>query len=230
MLTYAVLLTFPFREALVSALVPLPGSVHSWLRACVSPRLDSPSQVVQRPSHCLTWTFVCCLSPKVSTTLSTAVPPCLHMLVCGGSLDGVTILALVVVQLVILATHILACSMMLLKGILAHCLSSGLREQWCRRVSVPLDAAAQWACDPWVFNASSSHNSVATVVAHISFVGQVCERFLSAACCGFSFLVCHSLPALLPAFPVRGSQQLVVGFFSVCSHSALSGVLVVVLL
>ena len=44
--------------------------------------------------------------------LSTAVPPCLHMLVFRGSLDGVTILALVVVQRVILATHSLACSVM----------------------------------------------------------------------------------------------------------------------
>ena len=220
-LTYAVPLILPFREALVSALVPpltvsTPGFVHASLLAWTSLSFRGCAQE-RRPSPCLTWIFVCCLSTKVPTTLSTAVPPCLHMLVCGGSLDpcpgGRAVRHL---------GHSLSCVFCDAPQVdLAHCLSSclafsDLREQWCRRVSVPLDAAAQWACDPWVFNPSSSHNSDATIVAHISFVGQVCERFLSllsiisfpvrgspAACCGFSCF--HLLPALLPAFPVRDS-------------------------
>ena len=93
-----------------------PGSVHASLLAWTSLSVRGCAQQ-RRPSPFLTWIFVCSLSTKVPTTLSMAVPPCLHTLVCGGSLDGVTILALVVVQLVILATHFLACSVMLRKGI-----------------------------------------------------------------------------------------------------------------
>ena len=89
-----------------------PDSVLSWFRACMSLLACTSLSVrgcaqQRQPSPFLTWIF----------TLSMAVPPCLHMLVCGGSLDIVRILALVVVQLVILATHFLACSVMLLKGI-----------------------------------------------------------------------------------------------------------------
>ena len=96
--------------------VSTPGFVHASLLAWTSLSVRGCAQQ-RRPSPFLTWIFVYCQSTKVLTTLSMAVPPCLHMLVCGGSLDGVTILALVVVQLVILATHFLACSVMLLKGI-----------------------------------------------------------------------------------------------------------------
>ena len=143
------------------------------------------------------------------------------MLVCGGSLDGVTILALVVVQLVILATHFLVCSVMLLKGIWPTAYLRALQTQTSVSNGVVgslflrmllLGGLATLGC-----STQAPLNSVATIVAHISFVGQVCERFLS-------LLSLISLP------PSGAPQRPAVGFFSVCSHSALSGVPGVVLL
>ena len=96
--------------------------------------------------------------------LSMDVLPCLHTLVCS-SLDGVTIIALEVVQLVTWVPSFLVCSGMLLKVIcpmLVFVLLS--RTSVSNGASVPLDAGAQWA-------------------AHISIVGQVCVDGFST-CCG----------------------------------------------
>ena len=69
-------------------------------------------------------------------------------------------------------------------GDLFHCLSecpafSDLRDQWCRQCSIHPDSVSFWARHPWLFLPSSSLNSVSSVRAHVLFVGQVCERFVS---------------------------------------------------
>ena len=70
------------------------------------------------------------------------------------------------------------------QGDLFHCLSecaafSDLCEQWCRRVSVHPNSIPFWVRHPWLFNPTSSFNTFRTVLAHVSFVGQACERFVS---------------------------------------------------
>ena len=146
-----------------------------------------------------------------------AVPLCLHMLVCGGSLDGVTILALVVVQLVILATHFLGVFCDALQGDLAHCLClafSDLREQWCRRVSVPLDAAAQWACDP----GCSTQALLTTLFPLLSRTSHLSGRCVNDFChCGrSSALPCQGLPSILlwVSFPLWSFSEAFVRAFS----------------
>ena len=73
-------------------------------------------------------------------------------------------------------------------GDLAHCLSefpafADLRAEWCNQVSVPSDSAAFWARHSWIFNPRCSLNSMTHILAPVSFVGQMCERFV-APCCG----------------------------------------------
>ena len=164
-----------------------PGSVHSWFRACVPPYLDQSLRqklctaastlavshvdlrllsVNQGPDHVVHGRLTLPSHARLWGLARWGHDPCPGG--CSSSLGQ--------------SLSCVSCDAP--QGDLAHCQSScrafsDLREQWCRRVSVPPDAAAQWACDPWVFNRSSSHNSVATLVAHISFVWQVCERFLS---------------------------------------------------
>ena len=69
-------------------------------------------------------------------------------------------------------------------GDLFHCLSecpafSDLRDQWCRECSVHPDSVSFWVRHPWLFLPSSSLNSARLILAHVSFVGLVCERFVS---------------------------------------------------
>ena len=68
-------------------------------------------------------------------------------------------------------------------GDLFHCLSecpafSDLRDKWRRHCSIHPDSVSFWARHPWLFLPSSSLNSVSSIRAHVSFVGQVCERFV----------------------------------------------------
>ena len=51
-----------------------------------------------------------------------------------------------------------------------------LREQWCRRCSVHPDSVPFWVRHPWLFNPTSSFNTFRTVLAHVTFIGQACER------------------------------------------------------
>ena len=69
-------------------------------------------------------------------------------------------------------------------GDMFHCLSecaafSDLREQWCRRCSVHPDSVPFWVLHPWLFNPTSSFNTFRTVLAHVTFIGQACERCVS---------------------------------------------------
>ena len=215
-------------SALVHPLaVSTPGFVHASLLAWTSLSVRGCAQQ-RRPSPCLTWIFVCCLSSKVPSTLSTAVPPCLHMLVFGGSLDGVTILALVFVQRVILATHFLACSVMLLKGIWPTAylrvllsrtsVSSGVVGSLFLRMLL-LSGLATLGCStqaplttllPQLSRTSHLSGKCASDFCHCSRSSAFPVRGSPAACCGFNCF--HLLPALLPAFPVRGSPATCSGF------------------
>ena len=111
-----------------------PGSVHSWFRACVSPRLDqSLRQRLCTAASTLTVSHVDLRLLSVNQGPDHVVhgrstlPS--HARLWG--LARVTILALVVVQLVILATHFrVFCDAP--QGDLVHCLClafSDLREQ-----------------------------------------------------------------------------------------------------
>ena len=93
-------------------------------------------------------------------------------------------------------------------GDLANCLSecpafADLRAEWCNQVSVPSDSVAFWARHSWIFNPRCSLNSMTHIFAHVSFVGQVCERFV-ALLVGpvLPFLACWSsnLPVWAPQF------------------------------
>ena len=40
-------------------------------------------------------------------------------------------------------------------------------------------SVAFWVRHPWLFNPTSSFNTFRTVLAHVTFIGQACERFVS---------------------------------------------------
>ena len=68
-------------------------------------------------------------------------------------------------------------------GDLFHCLSecpafSDLRTSGVVNVLHP-DSVSFWVRHPWLFLPSSSLNSARLILAHVSFVGLVCERFVS---------------------------------------------------
>ena len=72
-------------------------------------------------------------------------------------------------------------------GDVLHCLSAALadwREQVCHRCSIHLDSASFWVRHPWVFNPSSAKNSMASVLAYVSF--------FCAALCSLPHLGLHA--------------------------------------
>ena len=158
------------------------GSVHSWFRACVSPRLDqSLRQRLCTAASTLTVSHVDLRllsvnqSPDHVVHGRSTLPS--HARLWGFARWGHDPS---VVQLVILATHFLACSVVLLTTAYLRVLlsrtsvSNGVVGSLCSS-----KCCCSMGLRPLVFKPSSSHNSVATIVAHISFVGQVCGRFLS---------------------------------------------------
>ena len=137
--------------------------------------------------------------------------------VCGGSLGGFTILALVVV----LATPFLACSVMLLKGISPTAylrvllsrtsVSNGVVGSLFLWMLLLSEHATFWC------STQAPLTTLLPLLSRTSHLSGKCERFLS-------------LQSII-SLPQSGApQHLAVVFFSVCSHSALSGALVVVLL
>ena len=98
----------------------------------------------------------------------------------GVSAGGATTLSQVVVQPAtsVLRSHV--CSAVLLWAIWPFGPAFGdLRAEWCDQVSVSLDSAMFWVRHSWIFNPRCSLNSMTHILAHVSFVGQVCERFLA---------------------------------------------------
>ena len=138
------------------------------------------------------------------TTLSMAVPFCFHMLVCGGSFDGVTILALVVVQFVILATHFLACSVMILKGIWPTA---------CLRVLLSRTSVSNGVVGslfPWMLLLSGRATLGCSTQALLTILLPLLSRtsHLSGKCVN-DFCHCSCSSAVL----VRGSPASCCGFF-----------------
>ena len=105
-------------------------------------------------------------------------------------------------------------------GDMFHCLSecaafSDLREQWCRRCSVHPDSVPFWVRHPWLFNPTSSFNTFRTVLAHVTFTGQACERFVSLSCSFQLFsamgsAACLSCVAAFSSSPQGAPQHLAV--------------------
>ena len=98
-----------------------------------------------------------------------------------------------------------------------HCLSecatfSDLREQWCRRCSVHPESIPYWVRHPWLFNPTSSFNTLRTVLAMSPSLGKPVSALSLSLSCSYQFLP-PSGPAawLLLAFsssPARCSSAL----------------------
>ena len=69
-------------------------------------------------------------------------------------------------------------------GDILHCLSDcsmfeDLRAQWCLRCAIPPESGPQWTRHQWLFDCSCPLNSPGLIRAHIRFVGEASERFVS---------------------------------------------------
>ena len=142
---------------------------------------------------------------------------CLDTL-CGGSLDGVMILALEVVQLATWALRFLACCVMLLMVI---CPTACLRVL-LSRTSVSNGTVGSLFLRMLLLSGlailSSSHNSFVSFVAHIcNLLGVFSICFQPSPSGGSPQQLLEGLFHLLPALPVRGSPATCFVFFS---HSA----------
>ena len=119
----------------------------------------------------------------------------------------------------VLRSH--ACSAVLLWGDLAHCLPecpafADLRAEWCNQVSVSLDSSMFWARHSWIFNPRCSLNPMTYILAHVSFVGQMCERFVALQL----FFSPSWAPRCRPMFTLLGALQSLAGEHSPVSCRA----------